>query len=88
MTTNSASFTSANAESEMGVDRFDVINRIAALIYEPYVRQFVCRDLHEVERITIAALNPPIHLTPHDSTWGNGGLARWVTSVGGIRKSF
>jgi len=44
---------------EMGVDRFDVINRIAALIYEPYVRQFVGRDLHEIECTTIAALNPP-----------------------------
>jgi len=44
---------------EMGVERFDVVNRIAALIYEPYVRQFVGRDLHEIERTAIAALNPP-----------------------------
>jgi hypothetical protein len=43
----------------MGDERFDVINRIAALMYEPYVRQFVGRDLHEIESTAIAALNPP-----------------------------
>ena len=43
----------------MGDERFDVINRIAALIYEQYVTQFVGRDLHDIECATIAALNPP-----------------------------
>src|SRR5262245_39629342 len=43
----------------MGQEDFDVINRIAALIYEQYVTKFVRRDLHEVERFAIDALNPP-----------------------------
>lgn len=45
---------------EMGVERIDVISRIAALIYEPYVRKFVGRELHELERQTISALNPSL----------------------------
>ena len=52
----------------MGMEHFDVINRVAATIYEQYVTQFIGRDLNDVERGVIAALNPrPSARFPDDS---------------------
>jgi hypothetical protein len=39
-------------------ERFDVMNRLAALIYEQFVSKFVPRDLNEMERTAIKALHP------------------------------
>ena len=53
----------------MGDERFDVINKVAALIYEQYVRQSIGRDLHDLERTAIAALNPtPVDHQEPDTT--------------------
>jgi hypothetical protein len=43
----------------MGLESFDVINRVAALIYEQYVTKFILRDLSSIEQHVIAALSPP-----------------------------
>jgi hypothetical protein len=39
--------------------KFDVINRIAAAIYEQYVTKFIARELSEPERVLVAGLCPP-----------------------------
>ena len=39
-------------------ERLDVMNRLAALIYEQFVSKFVPRDLNEMERTATKALNP------------------------------
>jgi hypothetical protein len=45
-------------EIAMGNERFDVINAIAASLYEQYITHFLKRELHELEVNVIAALNP------------------------------
>ena len=38
-------------------EKFGIINRVAASIYEQYVTQFIRRGLHELEQSTLAALS-------------------------------
>jgi hypothetical protein len=42
----------------MAPENFDVINRIAALLYKQYVMQFVGRALNDLEQRTLGALSP------------------------------
>jgi hypothetical protein len=44
----------------MGSESFDIMNKVAALLYEQYVTQFLGRDLNDLERGTIKALAPPL----------------------------
>src|SRR5262249_10575805 len=39
-------------------EKFSIINRVAASIYEQYVTQFIRRDLNELEKNKIGALSP------------------------------
>jgi hypothetical protein len=49
----------------MGWENFDVINRVAATMYEQYVTQFVGRDINALERGTLTALNPSSSAVKH-----------------------
>jgi hypothetical protein len=40
----------------LGSESFDIVNRVAASIYEQYVTSFIGRDLNDLERNTLAAL--------------------------------
>jgi hypothetical protein len=51
-------------------ENFDLLNQIAASIYEQYVSSFLGRDLIEVERVAVNALRPPATNEP-----GNQGQA-------------